>query len=233
MSSENNTLIYYANPDMQRLKEAFFSSPKKSEPPRQALKPSPRQINKKTIIAAVGTIIGILFLTILFFLKYDLFFVPHIRLNNKTASLLTNNSSESIQYLGADKRLFKNIPPNFYLALASENKTGMKIRFKAPLDLTKKFLFIYLQKTDFPFKISIVVKDNRFFSNSLKPITMVIKKNQTRNYVKLPLELKNAYLQNTNLAKIKEMDLYFYSLDKQKTNRLIIKDLVLVEPLPQ
>lgn len=254
MNKKSEPLFACAYSDSQRLKEAFFSPKSK----KKKLHPK----NKKILLISIISLVLLVSISAAIILsKYDLIIIPrqNIMLDKNSLSLLRTNSSSSVKILGHNKSILKQGAP-VYLTLIPKEKTGLKIDFTKPVNLEQGLLALYLNNANLSFKIAAVAKDNRFFSNSLKPLIIEVnpvnKSNpQTLNaeedkslYIKVPIEFKNNPYEKTNLSRVTQVKLYFYSpqtsqpqnastpepmkkLSDENSNRngIIIKDVVLVK----
>jgi hypothetical protein len=218
VDKRDNPFLSYAYLDSQRLRDTFFSAPKK----KRKKKPHHKRILFLPMIAVVAA--GI----ILFFVKYDFMVVArqNIEPEKNSISLLHSEIFSAINVLGQDKRLVKMEKSFIYLTIPPQEKTTLLINLKKTIDLKSGSLYLYLKKSEAPLKIGITVRDSRFFSNSLNPLTIDVKE-ENSSYVKIPIDLKSINLQNTNLYQINQINLYFYPQDKEKEQWILIKDLVL------
>lgn len=219
MNKKSEPLFACAYSDSQRLKDAFFSP----KPKKKKLHPRSKKI---LIISSSGIAFLILITSVTFLLKYELIVIPrgNIELEKNTLSLFGDNFHSSIKIFERNKLITKKGSP-IYLNLLSKEKTALRIDFAKPVNLENNSLTLYLNNKDTSFKINAVAKDNRFFSNSLKPL--IIEVSPINNlqqeppafgennplYLKIPIEFKNNPYEKTNLSKITQVKLYFYPQD--------------------
>jgi hypothetical protein len=231
VNKEDNPLFSYAYLDSQRLKETFFTPPKKKKK---------KDSFQKNIIITSG-IAGLLILVtgmIFFFNHYLVITVSRqgIELEKNSTSLLHSNIVNTILYSGFDSRLMKKTPSLIHLSMPPREKNGIIIDLNKPVNLQSQLLLLYLKKPVLPMKIAIVIRDNRLYSNSLRPIVVETNDQDQSEYLKLPIEFKSG-VQNTNLAQITQVQLYFYPFDSKSevkkefpTQRwVIIKELLMVK----
>lgn len=220
MDKRDNPFFSYAYLDSQRLKDTFFSPPKK----RRKKKPSKNNL----IVLSVTTIVALSALSF-FFANYDFMVIARQipDASDKETSLLSTDILESIQCLGDDKRLMKKENSFIYLTVPKK-KIAISLTFKKPVDLHSGSLFLYLKKSDAPLNIGVVVKDTRFFSNSLSPLLIEVTESANSSFIKIPINFTDAKLQNANLYRIKQIMLYFYPGNNEKINWTLIKDLIMI-----
>lgn len=219
VDKRDNPFFNYASLDSQRLKDTFFSPPKKK---RKKKAPKKRFF----IIAAISVLI--LAVTVFFFIKYD-FMVIARQIPDQSAggiSLLSKDMLESTICIAKDKQLMKKENAFIYLTIPKE-RVAVSFNLKKPVDLRSNSLYLYLKKSDAPLNIAVVVKDTRFFSNSLNPLEVKVTRSDS-SFIKVPIIFAGSNLQNTNLYQIKQIILYFYPEDKEKINWTLIKDLILI-----
>jgi hypothetical protein len=228
---DDNLLFSYAYLDSQRLKDTFFSPSKKK---KKKLPP------KKNLFVPVGIAILMVLVVFILFAKYEFIVVnrQNIGLEKNTISLLHGDISSGVRFLGKDKHLMKAGSSFIRLIIPAHEKTGLIINLKKPIDVRADSIYLYLKKPDVPLNVGAIIRDNRYFSNSLNPL--VVKLNEkSSSYIKIPLEFKNVFLQNANPSQIEQINLYFYPEDKEKINVdgkstfneswALIKELVLVK----
>ncbi len=219
MDKRDNPFFSYAYLDSQRLKDTFFSPPKKKRKKKTSRK-------KFFILGAAATLI--LAASLFFIAKYD-FMVIARQIPDQAAggtSLFSKEMLESIRCIASDERLMKKENAFIYLTIPKE-RVGISLNLKKPVDLRSNSLFLYLKKSDAPLNMTVVVKDTRFFSNSLSPLVVEVSRNDA-SFVKVPIDFSGANLQNTNLYQVKQIIIYFYPQDREKINWTLIKDLVLI-----
>lgn len=221
MERNDSPLQSYAYLDSQRLKDTFFSPPKK--------KRKKKTQHKKFLLAPVFITAAIILLLIVGFLtKYEFMLVSRQNSNlEKTGtSLLHPPYLSELIFLGKDKQLMRKGHSFIYLSIPAQEKIGVALNLTKPVDLTKETLFLYLKQPDSRLNIEVVIRDNRFFSNSLSPLVIEVLREEGP-YLKVPLDFKNANIQNTNLARVSQVNLYFSHKDQENINRTLIKDIIL------
>ncbi|MDD4954955.1 MAG: hypothetical protein PHP17_02820 [Candidatus Omnitrophica bacterium] len=219
MDKRDNPFFSYAYLDSQRLKDTFFSPPKKKRK---------KKTHKKNIFIIAGCAVLIAGACLFFFAKYDLMVISRKlpgRIDNGV-SLLSKDMLDSAICIAKDEGLMKKENALIYLAVPKES-AAISFNLKKPVDLRSNSLSLYIKKSDTPLNIAVVVKDTRFFSNSLKPLMIKVTQKDS-SFIKVPISFSDLNLQNTNLYQVKQIILYFYPEDKERTNWTLIKDLVLI-----
>jgi hypothetical protein len=213
----------YAYLDSQRLKDTFFSPPKKKRKKKSYQ-------NKKFILLPAVSVIIILIAMAFFFSKYDLMVIAHqnpSEMETNGLSLLHSEILGQLNFVGKDQRLMRKANTFIYLTIPSKEKVALSFDLNKPVDLNSNSLWLYIKKSDTPIKIAVVIKDSRFFSNSLNPYIIEITQNNN-SFIKVPIDFKKSNVQNTNLYQIKQVTVYFYPQDKEKINWVLLKDLVII-----
>jgi hypothetical protein len=219
----DNSLNSYAYLDSQRLKDAFFSPPKKK---RKKRNPHKRFLPLPILI---GIVIA-LTLVAIFSTKYEFMVVARksINLEKIGISLLRPDNLLELNFLGKDKQLMRKNNSFVYLSIPPQEKIGIELNLKKPIDLAKQTLCLYLKPPDAPLNIEVIVKDAKFFSNSLSPLLIEVYK-EDGPYLKVPVDFKNANIQNTNLARITQVKIYFSHKNQESMNRALIKGIILAK----
>lgn len=219
MDKRDNPFFSYAYLDSQRLKDTFFSPPKKKRK---------KKTHKKKFLIIAASAILVLAASLFFFTKYDFMVIARQIPDQLSAgiSLLSKDMLESTVCIAKDERLMKKENAFIYLTIPRE-RVAISFSLKKPVDLRSNSLSLYLKKSDAPLDIAVVVKDTRFFSNSLNPVVIKVAEGGS-SFIKVPITFAGANLQNTNLYQVKQIILYFYPQDKEKINWTLIKDLVLI-----
>jgi hypothetical protein len=219
VDKRDNPFFYYAELDSQRLKDTFFSPPKKKRK---------KKTHKKKLLIALPVAFFILAVSVFFLTKYDFMVIARQipEQYNGGISLLSKDMLESTVCIAKDERLMKKENAFIYLTIPKE-RIAVSFNLKKPVDLKSNSLLLYLKKSDTPLNIAVVVKDTRYFSNSLSPLEFEVTQNDP-SFVKVPINFSGTNLQNTNLYQIKQITLYFYPRDKEKINWALLKDLVLI-----
>ena len=223
MERNDNALHSYAYLDSKRLKDAFFSPPKK--------KRKKRNTHKKFLLLPIliTIVISIVLLTI-FVAKYEFMVVArkNINLEKIGTSLLQPHNLSELNFLGKDKQLIRKTTSFVYLSIPTQEKIGIELNLKKPIDLTTQTLFLYLKPPELPLNIEVIVRDTKFFSNSLSPLMLEVYKEEGP-YLKVPIDFKNTNIQNTNLARITQIKLYFSHKGQESMNRALIKGIILAK----
>ena len=219
MDKRDNPFFSYAYLDSQRLKDTFFSPPKKKRK---------KKTHKKKILIISASAALVLGAFLFFFTKYDFMVIARQIPDqiNASTSLLSKDMLESTICIAKDEKLMKKENAFIYLTIPKE-RVAISFNLKKPVDLRSNSLSLYLKKSDTPLDIEVVVKDTRFFSNSLNPLVIKVAQDG-HSFIKVPISFADSNLQNTNLYQIKQITLYFYPQDKEKINWTLIKDLVLI-----
>jgi len=201
---------YYDFSDFQKVKDTFFSLKNKKN-------------SFKKILPFCSLII---FLIFFFSFRYEIILLPKRNYIQKQGnSVFQSEILSSLNFLGEKTKRKKKPLGVIFL---SQEKKEIIFNFKKLLDLNKNYLILYLREVNLPLKIELIVKDNRFFSNSLYPL--VIKLNEIKKSPTfIPIKWEGIYLQNTNLSKIKQIKMIFYPLKAIKKNWIIIDDLRIVK----
>lgn len=219
MNKRFDPFLTYAYLDSQRLKDTFFAPQKKKTPSKEII-----------LITLIATTI----LTIIFFiLEYELIVIPrkNTTFKKNSISLLHSDTVASVTFLEKNNqpRKTRNMP--IYITMPLRDETGIRINLAKPINLADHYLFLYLKRQDTPLSMKIVLRDTRFYSNSLQPVQIDAANNHTQSYAEIPVRIKKGHLQNVNLSKINQIHLYFYPHDNRKMNWLFIKDIIIVKKL--
>jgi len=219
VDKRDNPFFSYDYLDSQRLKDTFFSPPKKKRK---------KKTHKKKFLIIGAAAILVLAGSLFFFTKYDFMVIARQIPDQLDAgtSLLSKDMLESTVCIAKDDRLMKKENAFIYLTIPRE-RVAISFNLKKPVDLRSNSLSLYLKKSDTPLDIAVVVKDTRFFSNSLNPVVINVSEGGSA-FIKVPINFAGANLQNTNLYQVKQIILYFYPQNKEKINWTLIKDLVLI-----
>lgn len=232
MGKRSDSLLTYTYTDSERLKEAFFSPPKKKKADFATIKKIVLSFLVLILIAASSFL----------FLKYELIVVSKGPVNDNPPGMsLLNNASLSSFKLFKDSNLTPEettLPLN--IAFANQEKATMIIDLTTPLNLKEDNLFLYLKKDDIPLNMEIIARDRRFFSNSLKPLVIKVDaKSPFIGTLKIPINLEGKNMQNVNLSQINQLKLYFSIPKEEKINKesvvpqqtewIVIKDLVITK----
>ena len=234
VNKKSDSPLTYNYVDSQRLREAFFSPPKK-----RTISKKKKNFPPKIILFSISSLIVLLGIgASLFFLNYDFLIIPHQDKKLDGISILRNNTS-SFSLSSSDKRTIKASTSSIYVTIPNKEKTNVTIWLKKAVNLNNNPLFLYVKKTNVPLKMGVVVRDTSFFSNSLNPLVIELKNADTSSYVKIPIEFKGINLQNTNLSNINQISFSFYPLDNNNAsateksafnkNWVLIKDLILMK----
>lgn len=222
MSKRNQSVFSYNYLDSQRLKDTFFSAEKK-EPP----------LFKKIIPYVIGGT-GLITITLIVIFNYDFIIVKHQNLNAKinTSSLLKNPHLISIKFIEPTKGRSQITKGKLHLTIPAREKTAVQLNFNDAINVYNSNLTLYLKKSSSPLKLAITLKDTTFHSNSIRPIIIDLKETNNLSYIKIPIDLDETALQNTNLNKINQINIFLYPQDKKTGNWVIIKDILLnkIEP---
>ncbi|MFA7113839.1 MAG: hypothetical protein WC214_00065 [Candidatus Omnitrophota bacterium] len=217
--------------DYNRLKDTFFVNSGEQQ------KTKPQTKKRKKFIPAV-----ILFFILIFVVsKYQLVLLPRkaFKLYRSNISLTAKENLSTINTINLSKDKNANKIP-FYLPLRQDKEIGAVFNFSHPVNLASNKLFLCIKNIDkAPLNIALIVKDQNFFSNSLKPIKIGIPANSKEQYQEIPISLDKTDLGRTNPYRITQLKLLF-SYDKNtiipskfKKNTeepvIVIKDLILVK----
>ncbi|MCM8786496.1 MAG: hypothetical protein NC935_00355 [Candidatus Omnitrophica bacterium] len=230
MNKKAEPLIAY-NLDTQRIKETFFSLPKKRHIVKKKKGFSTK--NKYFFIVVASAI----FLSFFFFLlNYDFLIIPKKSIKQNGIPLLQKKFSNiKIITKNTNIKAIKKLP--IYIDLL-QNKE-LIIEFKKPTNLKENLLFLYIKKSPPPIEMTVTVRDEQFFSNSLNPYKLTI--TQTNNdYIKIPLDFTTINFQNANLRNISQIKFSFLSTsfnlniekiikNKNDKNWVILKNLFLIK----
>jgi hypothetical protein len=215
----------YAYLDSQRLKDTFFSPPKK----RRKKKPQHKRFFLLPVLICLPVL---LFVAGVFLVKYEFMVVARqgkdINIEKRAISLLGPQNLLELTYLNKDKQLIRKGNTFVYLSIPTQEKVGIALNLKKTIDLTQGKLFLRLKSPELPLNIEVIVRDNKFFSNSLNPLNLEVLK-QGECYINVPMDFQNINVQNANLARINQIKLYFWHKDQENINRALIKDIFLVQ----
>lgn len=223
MERNETPLESYAYLDSQRLKDTFFSPPKK----KRRRKPHHKRILAAPMLLSIA-IVAILLVT--FFTKYEFMLVKRQNAGPEQPglSLFHSPNLSELKFLGEDKQLMRKGNSFVYLSIPPQEKVGFALSFKKPIDLAAGTLLLYLKQPEEPITIEVIVKDNKFYSNSISPLVIEVGKTKAA-YSNLPIDLKNTNIQNTNLTRITEIKLYFSHKEHENINRVLIKEIFLAK----
>lgn len=220
--------------DSQRLKDTFFSSPKK----KHKKKPHHNKILTATLSATTFAVISA---SLFAFTRYDLLMIPHQNINSdiEMTSLLKKDVLSSLQFSGKNNFATQR-GSSLYITVPQQGKVHILLNLKKPINLNKSYLVLYLKKVYFPLKIEVVARDVQFFSNSLNPLMREIKKSDVYP-LEVALDFKETNVQNTNLSQINQLSLYLSQLNGEENseesylaeNLVLIRDLVAVKKVAQ
>lgn len=217
--------------DMQRLREAFFSTPKKELPAK-------KKFSNPRFYTIAG--LGLILITTAFLIKYDIFIIArqNIEKEKNSVSLLTEKMLAGVDFLDRKTSITKK-PSSIYLPLFGQKKVGVKIDLAKPVDLNNNYLWVYIKKSETPMKLNIVTRDIHFFSNALTPLVIDMNEKDNSSYLRIPLIPENFSSPKVNLTQVNQIRLYFNtqqtSPDKSRNpfsyekNWVLIKDLVLIK----
>lgn len=225
MEKRSYAPVSYNYLDSQRLKDTFFSDPQK------------KVFSKKFIGLSLSLFLSFTLLLIIV-LNYDFIIISRqkIKLQNDSKSLIREKMISSFKLLNEDERLMKIKKNTVYLALPAQKEIKLNMNFDNPINLYNNYLILYLKKSTCPLKLSLVIKDTRFYSNSLTPLTINTKDHPHQSYLVVPIDFKDSPVQNANLSQTKQITVSFFSPDKNnlsaanfKNNWIFIKDLIIVK----
>ena len=225
MSKKDSFLSTYAYLDSQRLKESFFSdSPKKPKAKKKKFPKTP------IIIAVAIIILALAALSILLVSKYDFVFIPRnrIALKNNEISLMHDTSFAAFSTI-TEKNIIKQTESALHLALKPQEKTKFRIQFNKPTNLRNFDLYLYAKNIDIPCNVGIIIRDDRFFSNSRKPLEVTIKEQPIDGYIKIPLIQENQSMQNVNPSRAQQLIVYLLPQQERIENTIILKDVLLAK----
>ncbi|MBD3246876.1 MAG: hypothetical protein GF333_07720 [Candidatus Omnitrophica bacterium] len=217
----------YTYLDSQRLKDAFFSAP--SRPPR----------NKKPFWIGAGVFLGIA-LIVLVFSHYQFFFIPRKLGNSSEQEISLLHKGAVFRPVRASAQRFRKRGRSAYIALPSKGATGVTVTFASPVNLNTHRLAMVIQKSEIPIHMELVLRDTQYHSNSLYPVHIDIPEKEL-TYVKVPITLANAELQNTNITRTSQLKVFVSRLDseaepvpvsmrrEQEIEWVLVKDLVLAK----
>lgn len=145
-------------------------------------------------------------------------------IDNNANSLLHGEIFSSLD--SSDTQKIKKGSSAIHITITPRNSTTFIITLKKPIDLASGTLMVHLQKSSTPLTMAVTVRDSNFFSNSLHPATSEIT-DETVSYVKVPVDLKSAGVQNANLYRINQITFSFYPTATDKTQWVLIKDITM------
>ena len=131
MERKDDSFQSYAYLDSQRLKDTFFSPPKKR-------KKKKLQSDKRILFIPAFGFLAIIVLAgmTLLFTKYEFMVVDRKDFNpqNLGLSLLSSDNLSEFAFLGKDKQSIRKGSSFIYLSIAPQEKNGIALDFKKPLD---------------------------------------------------------------------------------------------------
>lgn len=233
VNKKSDSPLMYNYVDSQRLREAFFSPPKKSPIAKKN-----KKILSRPILFSLASFITLLVIIIaLFFLNYDFLIIPRKERPAEGISVLRKNIS-AFALPDRDKKAIKAGSSSIYVSIPNIEKASVTLTLKKAINLKENLLFLYVKKTKSHLKIGLVFRDASFFSNSLNPLILELKETDAVRDLKIPVEFKDINLQNTNLSNINQISFSFYPLENKDTlaqrqafnkNWILIKDLILLK----
>ena len=197
--------------DMKKIEETYFLQEKK-----------PEKRKKYLLIPFI-----FLFFLIAFFIfshHYRIILIPHLKKPKR--SLLTTKFLKSIKLINSEGKI-KFSQGVIYLPLFYKKPQGLILNIKKPVDLEKNYLSLhlnFLENISSKLKIICIVRDERFYSNTLSPIKMNITTNPNKQIILLDFKKISPSL--VNLSRIKQIRLTFYNL-KNEPLSLLIEDIKL------
>lgn len=198
--------------DIKKIEEAFFSQEKK-----------PEKKKKYLLIFSIFLFFTIAFFT--FSYHYRIIIIPHLKAPKR--SLLTTKFLRSIKLINSEGKI-KFSQGIIYLPLFHKKPQGLILNVKKPVDLEKNYLSLhlnFLENTSPKLKITCIVRDDHFYSNTFNPLKITITTSSGKEVILLNFK-KNSPL--VNLSRIKQIRLTFYNL-KSEPLSLLIEDIKLKE----
>ena len=225
MDKKDPFLSSYTYPDSQRLKDSFFSKTEEKNTPQK------KKVDKlPVIIAASAFILIIAATTALLISKYEFVVVSRnrIALKNNEISLMHDTSVAAFSVItkGSVK---KQAQSALHLALKPQEKTEVRIQFNKPTNLRNSELYLYVKNIDIPCDVGIIMRDDRFFSNSRKPLKFTVEEKPVDGYIKIPLTQENQSMQNVNPSRVQQLIVYLLPHQERIENTVILKDILLAK----
>jgi hypothetical protein len=208
--------------DIKRLEEAFLDFSPENKKDKK----------KRNTVLKYGGLLLLGAAILLFSLKYAIIIIPKIR--HPESNLLSNRLLESIRLINKDGKI-QFSQGIIYLALPPKDREGFILNTKKSIDLEKNNLLInlnFLNDSEIGgLKIESIVRDEKYFSNTLNPLQTTIKienKEKGNDFLEVPIDFKGASFLHMNLSEIRQIRLIFYN-PKSKPLSLLIKEIKIVE----
>ncbi|MBN3039138.1 MAG: hypothetical protein JW869_06985 [Candidatus Omnitrophica bacterium] len=214
----NRTLL--SSQDFRRLKESFFSSS-----PHQA-SPSHTNIKKKVIMTASLAFV-VLLIGFAFFSNFDIVILsnPNHIFGNDAIDLLSKEelATASIIAPAGNSKIAKKL---ILVDIPFDRKAGFSLNFKDKMDMSDSNVALVLKNPGQDFNIDVVLRDNRFFSNSLNPITLEVSgATETSEYIKVPINIEHSNISNINLLGISQLR-FVFSQKKEDSLPVFVKNVL-------
>ena len=98
----------------------------------------------------------------------------------------------------------------------------MKFDLTKSINLNKNQLVLLIKKSNTPYEMEVVFRDNRFFSNARAPIKIMMDKNDNSSYNKIPIQFQSFTWPNVNFARINQIKIYFYQSKGDKESSSLV-----------
>ncbi|MBU1122613.1 MAG: hypothetical protein ABIH71_00485 [Candidatus Omnitrophota bacterium] len=215
MSKRNQLFPSYEYLDSQRLKDTFFSPPRK------------KTFSKRVVFTTL-TVIFLSIITILLMFNYAIILIPRKNISKNTFSLIKNKKLASVYALTKDTNLLAKRGPFLHLIIPPQEKNGIQVNLKKSINLNTNTLNLSLKKPPGTIKIGLIIKDVFYHSNARAPFIIDIADNHCP-LTQIPIAFTSNLIKNTNLSKIDQITVYFYRQDTAQESWALISDLVLVK----
>lgn len=107
-----------------------------------------------------------------------------------------------------------------------DRKAGFSLNFKDKMDMSDSNVALVLKNPGQDFNIDVVLRDNRFFSNSLNPITLEVSgATETSEYIKVPINIEHSNISNINLLGISQLR-FVFSQKKEDSLPVFVKNVL-------
>ena len=225
MSKKDSFLSTYAYLDSQRLKDSFFSDSKKNPKAKEKKFLKTPIIVATSIIGLTVAIFGIFLISM-----YDFVLIPRnrISLKNNEISLMHDTSFAAFSTI-TENSIIKQTGSTLHLSLKPQEKTKFRIQFNKPTNLRNFNLYLYVKNIDIPCDVGIIIRDDRFFSNSRSPLEVTINEKPVNGYIKIPLIQENQSMQNVNPSRTQQLIVYLLPQQERIENTVILKDILLAK----
>lgn len=207
---ETNSL---SDRDALRIEKSFFSAP--------SVQKEDKKYKKKRLVFILSSSFALSLIAVFFLHNFNIIFLPRPKnlAKSKAVDLLTRNDLLELELFKpqGSSKIFKD---TIYLNIPYMRKSGFSLNFKEKINLRGTKLILLVKNPHPDFKIDVVLRDERFFSNARDPIKLEIShQDKKSNYNKVSIPLENQKNSQISLGRIKQLRFIF---QQQKVESLPI-----------